>query len=230
MGYRSNLLLLLSASLLGAQCTDLSVPYVHVPSCSKGIGRVQYNKSVLPNETFPPTQVDLCYTDSDVKISFIAFEEDNFFYNESYKTNDPIYEYEVMEAFIYHGSNDPQSYFEFEVSPNNVTWQAFIYNPSKVRADKRPFDHGQLADPIIDGLVSNTVLDKGARTWISNVSIPLGLFNIDDGQARGTQWRMNFFRTVVSKETFPDQLLGAWSPTGKASFHITPYFGNVFFA
>ncbi|KAK5632572.1 hypothetical protein RRF57_008286 [Xylaria bambusicola] len=226
----ANFLLLVGAPLLGAQCTASNVPSLKVPSCDQGTGSVQYDKSV-PNGQgkFPLTQVDLCYTNNDIKITFTAFEEINFFYNESHTTNDPLYEYEVMEAFIYHGTNDPKSYLEFEVSPNNVTWQAFIYNPSKVRAESMPFDNGQLKTPIFDGLVTSTELDRDAHIWVSNASIPLGLFNVDDGEAKGTQWRMNFFRTIVSPDTFPDQGLGAWNPTNMSNFHMTPFFGKVLF-
>ncbi|KAJ8121538.1 hypothetical protein O1611_g10079 [Lasiodiplodia mahajangana] len=226
----TNILLLVGASVFSAHCTSPHVPSLNVPSCSKGTGSVHYDRSVPNGESkFPLTQVDLCYTDSAIKITFTALEEVNFFYNESQTTNDPLYEYEVMEAFIYHGTNDPTSYLEFEVSPNNVTWQAFIYNPSKVRAAGAPFDNGQLASPIVDGLVTSTVLDRAAGIWISNASIPLGLFNVDNGEAKGTKWRMNFFRTIVSPETFPDQGLGAWNPTNMSNFHMTPFFGNVYF-
>ncbi|KAI0873687.1 hypothetical protein GGS24DRAFT_381634 [Hypoxylon argillaceum] len=226
----TNLALLVGSSVLGAQCTTPKVPSLNVPSCTKGTGRVQYDRSVPNGESkFPLTQVDLCYTSSDIKITFTALEEVNFFYNASQTTNDPLYEYEVMEAFIYHGTSDPSSYLEFEVSPNNVTWQAFIYNPSKVRAAGAPFDNGQLASPIVDGLLTSTALDRDAGIWVSNASIPLGLFNVDDGEAQGTKWRMNFFRTIVSPDTFPDQGLGAWNPTNMSNFHMTPFFGHVFF-
>ncbi|KAI1198602.1 hypothetical protein F5X97DRAFT_298960 [Nemania serpens] len=230
MGRCTNILLLMGAFVFGAQCTGSHVPSLYVPSCHKGAGSVRYDKSVPNGENkFPLTQVDLCYTNSDIKITFTAFQEVNFYYNESHTTNDPLYEYEVMEAFIYHGTNDPKSYLEFEVSPNNITWQAFIYNPSKVRASGAPFDNGLLASPLVDGLLTSTSLDRHAGVWVSNASIPLGLFNVDDGTAKGTKWRMNFFRTVVSPATFPDQGLGAWNPTNMSNFHMTPFFGKVFF-
>ncbi|GAP87928.1 putative carbohydrate-binding family 9-subgroup [Rosellinia necatrix] len=224
-------LLLLGAGVYATECQASSgLPSVKVPSCEKGTGSVQYDRSV-PNgkEKFPLTKVDLCYTDSDIKITFTAFEEVNFFYNTSHTTNDPLYEYEVMEAFIYHGTSDPKTYLEFEVSPNNVTWQAFIYNPSKVRAAGAPFDGGKIEMPIIDGLVASTSLDRDAGIWVSNATIPLGLFNVEDGEAEGTKWRMNFFRTVVSPDTFPAQGLGAWNPTNMSNFHMTPFFGHVLF-
>lgn len=230
----TSLLLLMGTPLFAAERTGYPhLPSLNVPSCSRGKGVAQYTNdvgnTVPPGEKFPRTQVELCYTDTEIKITFTAFEEVNFFYNASQTTNDPIYEYEVMEAFIYKGTNDPQTYFEFEVNPNNVTWQAFIYNPSKVRAPGAPFDSGKLASPIVDGLVTSTSLDREKRLWISNASIPLGLFNVDKGQAKGTKWRMNFFRIVVSEEIFPNQILGAWSPPDEASFHKTPFFGKVSF-
>lgn len=46
-----------------------------------------------------------------------------------------------MAAFIYHGTNNPTAYLEFEVNPNNVTYQAIVSNPLKVRASGAPFDH-----------------------------------------------------------------------------------------
>ncbi|KAF5137268.1 Extracellular protein [Metarhizium anisopliae] len=208
---------------------DPKVPSVTVPACSRGVGTVKYDKTVPDLKPFPRTQVDLCYNDTHLDIKFTARDEVNFYFNSSQGTNADIWEYEVMEAFIYKGTDNPQTYFEFEVNPNNVTYQAFVYNPSKVRADGAPFDHFFVSDPPADGFSAVTKLDKPNQLWVSDVKIPLGLFNVDKGQAKGTQWRMNFFRTVVSPQTYPDQELGAWSVPNKASFHITPYFGYVKF-
>jgi hypothetical protein len=200
-----------------------------VPSCPK-TGSITYSKSVPDKQDFPPTKVDLCYTDTSIEITFTAEHETNFYFNASQGTNGDIWQYEVMEAFIYHGTNDPQTYLEFEVNPNNVTYQAFVYNPTKVRAAGAPFDHFFITQPLVDGLTAKTTVDKAAEKWVSSASIPLALFNVDAGKAKGTDWRMNFFRTVVSPDTFPTQFLGAWSVPDKASFHITPLFGNVHFA
>ncbi|TWU75936.1 hypothetical protein ED733_006355 [Metarhizium rileyi] len=208
---------------------DPEVPSVTVPACSHGVGTIKYDKTVPDLKPFPRTQADLCYTDTHLDIKFTAHEEVNFYSNSSQRINGDIWEYEVMEAFIYKGTDNPQTYLEFEVSPNNVTYQAFVYNPSKVRADGAPFDHLFVPDPAADGFSAVTKLNKPENLWVSDVKIPLGLFNIDSGSARGTQWRMNFFRTVVSPQTYPDQGLGAWSVPNKASFHITPYFGKVTF-
>jgi hypothetical protein len=203
-------------------------PSVKVPACPDK-GTVRYDHSVPNRTAFPLTQVDLCYDETAIHLTFTAYNETNFFYNSSYGTNDPIWQYEVMEAFIYHGTNDPQTYLELEVSPNNVTFQAFIYNPSKIRAPGAVFDGSYITNPIEYGLNATTILNKPKKLWISTLRVPLGLFNVDNGQAKGTNWRMNFFRTVVAPDTFPDQWLGAWSPTNQSNFHMTPFFGNVAF-
>jgi hypothetical protein len=204
-------------------------PSMNVPACPKKGSVKGFGTVPSTDKTgFARTQVDLCYTATNLSITFTAYDETNFFTNKSLGTNGDIWAYEVMEAFIYHGTNDPATYLELEVSPANVTFQSFVYNPSKVRAPGTPFDHGFLDGPT-DGIVSTTALNKRAKTWTSTLTVPLLLFNVDDGKASGTQWRMNFFRTITSSSTYPNQTLGAWSPPDTASFHVTPYFGYVNF-
>lgn len=225
---RSVLLATATAASLAAAGSRCKLPSVDVPACP-AVGTVRYSKSVPDRDAFPSTQVDLCYTDTSLSMTFTAHNETNFYFDPAQGTNGDIWEYEVMEAFIYKGTDDPQTYLEFEVSPNNVTYQAFVYNPSKERAEGTPFDHAFISDPAADGFAAETALDREAETWVSEVKVPLGLFNVDVGKAQGTKWRMNFFRTVVSPESYPDQGLGAWSVPDKASFHISKFFGHVNF-
>lgn len=206
----------------------LKVPSLRVPACPR-VGTVKYDKTVPDQAAFPKTQVDLCYTSDAINLVFTAYQEKFFFFNPNYTTNGNIWEYEVMEAFIYRGTNDPTTYLEIEVAPNNVTFQSFVFNPTKVRAAGAPFDHAFIGTPSVDGLLAKTTLDTAKGTWKSSFSVPLALFSVDTGAARGTQWRMNFFRTVVDPATFPNQLLGAWSSPDEASFHKTPFFGNILF-
>ncbi|KAJ6783303.1 hypothetical protein PWT90_02538 [Aphanocladium album] len=225
---RQSIFLATAAASVAAATSKCNVPSVDVPACP-AVGTVRYSKSVPDKKDFPETRVELCYTDTSLAITFKAFNETNFYFDPKQGTNGDIWQYEVMEAFIYKGTDDPQTYLEFEVNPNNVTYQAFVYNPSKDRSEGAPFDHAFISDPAADGFTAQTTLDKAKETWVSAVKIPLGLFNVDKGKAKGTKWRMNFFRTTVSPETYPDQGLGAWSVPDKASFHISKYFGNVNF-
>lgn len=218
--------LLLPNQILAAYPT--TAPSLQVRACPSLVV-ASFNKSVPDQTDFPHTEAVLCYTEDSINLAFSAHNETNFYYNSSQGTNDAIWEYEVMETFIALGDKDPQTYLEFEINPNNVTFQAFIYNPSKVRADGAPFETFFINNTLETGFTAITMLDQQQQHWDSTITIPLGLFNVDNGAAQGTKWRMNFFRTVVAPDTFPNQTLGAWSPPDKASFHITPFFGHVEF-
>lgn len=110
-----------------------------------------------------------------------------------------------------------------------MTFSAFIYNPSKVRATGAAFDRFYITDLAADKLTANTTLYEAEETWVSQVQIPLGFFNVDEGDAQGTEWRMNFFRTTTNASTFPTQNYGGWNPPNETNFHMTPFFGNIYF-
>lgn len=62
--------LVLAAPVLAA------VPSLKVPACPKK-GTITYDKSVPDKTAFPKTQVDMCYEDKDISITFTAYEETN---------------------------------------------------------------------------------------------------------------------------------------------------------
>lgn len=159
------------------------------------------------------------------------FPETSFYFDPEHTTNDELYLYTVTEAFISRGDADPSTYLEYEVSPNpeGVTWTAFIYNPSKDRSEGFPFARFYIPEPEIVGFTVETTLDREAEMWTSRSQIPFALFNIDDGQAKGTQWRMNFLRTTYDPTKPAEQGLSAWQPMEEANFHITPLMGHLVF-
>ncbi|KAK2839299.1 hypothetical protein FQN49_006278 [Arthroderma sp. PD_2] len=214
------------AAAAAISCAVAHDDIVKVHRCPRRVS-LDFDKTVPDQKPFPRTSVKLCYDTKSLNIQFEAKDEKYFYFDPAHKTNDDIWKYEVMEAFISTGHADPSTYLEFEVSPNNVTYQAFVYNPSKIRAEGAPFDHAFITNPIADGITSKTSLAQAEKKWSSDVRIPLALFNVDS--PRHSKWRMNFFRTVTSKETYPDQVLGAWSSPDKASFHITSFFRKLVF-
>ncbi|KAJ1795083.1 hypothetical protein LPJ59_004410 [Coemansia sp. RSA 2399] len=213
--------LAIACSTVYAGSPDLNVP------CCPSTATIKFTTQIPSGAACPLTTVDVCYTDKELNLVFNAYGETNYYFNETQGTNGDIWEYEVMEAFIYKGKEDPQTYFEYEVNPNNVTYNAFSYNPSRVRAAGAPFDHAYISDPFADGFKVDTTLNKPENTWTSRSTIPLALFNGEN--PKGTNWRMNFFRTIVSPATYPNQQLCGWRNTGAANFHITSVFGNVVF-
>jgi hypothetical protein len=168
--------------------------------------------------------VDICYTDTTIELTFEATEEASYLVNDTFANNDPLWMWTVMEAFIAIGDHDPTEYLEFEVAPNNKIWTGFIHNPTK--------DFSSKATAFIDDwetypITSTTTTDTMSKTWKSEVSLPLSMFNVPSPQF--TVWRMNFFRTYFAVDGTSEQEYGAWNPNKLISFHQTPCFGNVVF-
>ncbi|KAJ1719343.1 hypothetical protein LPJ61_006327 [Coemansia biformis] len=199
---------------------------LRVPSCP-AVASTTFTTAIPSGDPCPETKVDLCYTNSSLSLVFTAHGEKNYYFDPTQGTNDAIWAYEVVEAFMQKGQDDPQIYFEYETSPGNVTYNAFVYNPSRERKAGAPFDHAFVTNPFADGFAVATAIDKRAGTWTSTSTIPLALFNGEN--PKGTTWRMNFFRTITNATLFPDQMLCGWQNPGQANFHITPAFGTIQF-
>ncbi|KAJ1831452.1 hypothetical protein IWW55_003532 [Coemansia sp. RSA 2706] len=213
--------------ILGAVLSRASNYDAFVPACPAQAS-LKFNTGIPnPDPSCPDTHVSLCYTATHLMLDFAVLNETNFYYDPSQSTNGDIWEYEVVEAFIYRGLDDPQTYFEYEVNANNVTYNAFVYNPSRVRKDGAPFDHAFIENPFADGFAVDTKVYKPEQAWYASSAIPLALFNGEN--PKGSVWRMNFFRTVTSPSTYPDQQLCGWKNTGAANFHITGAFGKLKF-
>ncbi|RHZ04839.1 hypothetical protein DYB37_005501 [Aphanomyces astaci] len=205
------------------------VPSIQVFECpvltSIAIAQTLVNHSI----PFPGTQVDLCYTNTSFHVVFFTHDETSFFTNPSYGHNDNIWEYNVYEAFIALGTDDPVEYFEFEVSPTNQTYSAYILNPRKDFSP--PVGHFYVGDNATEaralGIDVVTEIDRASNSWVSVAELPLALFDVTTPQ--DTLWRMNFMRKVTNATTFPIQHCGAWNAPNKDNFHETPCFGRVHF-
>lgn len=106
----------------GAANTTTTLPSLDVPACPSK-GRLAYNQTSPDRAAFPETAVEACYDGGALRVDLLAYGEASFFYNASLATNGDLYNYEVMEVFMAPGTGDPQTYLEFEVAPNNVTFQ-----------------------------------------------------------------------------------------------------------
>ncbi|OQR98271.1 hypothetical protein ACHHYP_08921 [Achlya hypogyna] len=191
---------------------------------------VTIGETVINRAPYPDTTVGLCFTDTTIELSFVATQQNATFVNTNYGHNDNIWEYNVMETFLALGASDPTEYFEFEVSPTNQTYSAFILNPRK---DFSPpvghfFVGKSEAEARALGIAATTIANIGAGTWQSNVTLPLALFNVE--APSGTEWRMNFLRKITDEAIFPRQECGAWNAPNQDNFHETACFGRVFFA
>lgn len=118
-----NLVVAVSLGAAAASAANsTSLPSLQVPACPEK-GTIKYNLTSPDQVAFPNTAVEVCYDNSSIQISFLAYNETSFYYNPNDTTNGAISDYEVMEVFISKGTSDPQTYLEFEVNPNNITFQ-----------------------------------------------------------------------------------------------------------
>ncbi len=151
----------------------------------------------------------------------------------------PLYDEEVVELFIAPG-DDPHRYFEFELSPRNVVFDAQVDNPSgrsTMRVDVGWDCQGlQTAVSVVDD------------HWTAAMAIPLteltkwcgSAAEADEADRRprratagravvaGESWWVNLYRI----ERRPQEEYYAWAPTFRepADFHCPEWFGHLIFA
>jgi hypothetical protein len=134
------------------------------------------------------------------------------------RRDEPIYDEEVVEIFIGPGSDDLHDYFEFQVSPNGVLFDATIHNPTWERS----------------ALQVNTAWDcPGIRWWAARhddrgrwqgtFAIPWAELHPTGSQVR--DWRANFYRIERPHNDAPEY--SCWSPTltEPADYHKPYRFG-----
>ncbi|KAF0743963.1 hypothetical protein Ae201684P_004037 [Aphanomyces euteiches] len=202
------------------------IPSIDVFECPQRTS-IEISQYLVDRRPFPSTTVDLCYSSTSLRVEYSTNNEGSFFVNPLYRHNDNIWEYNVFEAFIALGTHDPVEYFEFEVSPTNQTYSAFILNPHKDFS--APIGHFFVgtdeAEARAFGIEVSTKTDVTTNSWASKAILPFNLFNVVE--PKGTQWRMNFMRKITNATLFPAQECGAWNAPNTYNFHVTPCFGLV---
>ena len=130
--------------------------------------------------------------------------------------DDPIYEEEVVEVFLAPGTGDPLAYFEYEVSPTGVLFDARIENPHARRSDMRIHTDWDCA-----GIRWAAGLVPGG--WWAALALPWA--PMLEGAAMPPRWRANFYRIDRPRAEPPEYT--AWSPTlaDPADFHLPARFG-----
>ncbi|MGL4609342.1 MAG: carbohydrate-binding family 9-like protein [Trueperaceae bacterium] len=158
------------------------------------------------------TQVRLTYSSQALHVRFDCHDDD--IWGTYTKRNDPIYNEEVVEVFIAPGTETPQRYFEFEISPKGVLFNCIIDNPSG------QYDQRLVVEKYWDTkeLLWQAEASSEIQTWWALLTIPweiIGGFH--------TRWRANFYRIERSKKSGTE--FSCWSPTFSHSFHVPAYFG-----
>ena len=161
------------------------------------------------------TVARVCYDDQALYVRFDCHDRDIW---GTYATrDDPIYDEEAVELFISPGVPDPTRYYEFEVSPNGVLFDALIYNPTSLRADL-------VVDSSWDAPMHYRAgRNDQAQRWWAILIVPWAAI-APAGELPDT-WRANFYRIERPRDAAPEY--SCWSPTltDPADFHKPARFG-----
>ena len=176
------------------------------------------------------TEVRLLASDTTLYIGF--FCEDDYVWGTRTAPDSDIYAEECVEAFLSPAGSSHQ-YYEIDVSPKNVVFDACILNPRTPAEPGLKFTG--LKDYHPEGMVTKVFVDGtpdrpgGAKSWSAEYAIPLAaLIGAPHVPPRpGDAWRMNLYR--IDAPTGGPSRYDAWSPTGKIDFHRPWRFGILAF-
>src|SRR5512143_132481 len=85
---------------------------------------------ILADGSRPASQQTGLRLGSTARCLYVRFDcQDHDIWGNYTRRDDPIYNEEAVEVFIASGEKDPLDYYEFEVSPNGVLFDALIHNP-----------------------------------------------------------------------------------------------------
>jgi hypothetical protein len=165
-----------------------------------------------------PTALRICH---DGERLYVAFDcEDRDAWGTLSGRNQPIYEEEVVEAFLA-PSGDPRRYFELESSPRGAYFEAIIDNPDGARATMRT-----ALDWVCEGW--QRAVRVHAACWTVEWAIPFAALGARALRA-GERWRANFHRVERPRGAAPE--FSSWASTfaEPADFHLPDRFGALEF-
>jgi hypothetical protein len=171
------------------------------------------------------TEVRACWDDRHLYVSFSCRDTDVWGNFEN--RDDPLYDEEVVELFVC-PTNDLRHYFEIEVSPCNVLFDARVFSPDGKRETMQVDPAWNAARIRTAVRVSGILNDRTAPDfgWIAEIAVPFADLGVEP-PTPGTAWRVNFFRIERGQATE----FTAWSPTyvEPEEFHIPACFGELVF-
>lgn len=186
-----------------------------------GVPRLTLEHFRKPDVLIPGihTQVALAHTRSRLYLAYWC----QYFELHCYEGEDPgrerwlLWDRDVVEAFINPFPERMNTYWEFEVAPNNQ-WIDLAIN-----LDQDPV----LAADWDSGFVHATRVDEDRKEWACEMAIPVSSMGIPRIRP-GMEWRINLYRCDGIGDIEQRRLL-AWSPTLGDSFHIPSRFGLIRF-
>ncbi len=176
------------------------------------------------------TEVHLLYSDNYLYVGFYC--EDDYIWGTVTERDGPIYDEECIEVFL-NPADTKHQYYEINLSPNNVVYDANVLNS---RTPENAFGKF-VAQPqwYLENLktavwINGKLNEPGAaKSWTAEYAIPLAdLYDAPNIPPKaGDTWRVNFYRIDSPQKDQREHY--AWSPTGRAAFHLPWKFGYLRF-
>ncbi len=158
---------------------------------------------------------------------YVAFEvEDEDLTSPLQERDSDLWAHDVVEVFLDPGG-DGLNYYEFQVSPHGVIFDALFPSYRKNLARSRRWNaRGIRAAVAVDGFVDDDVEDVG---WTVELLIPFAAIKHAPRSPpkAGDQWRMNLFRIDMHGDGQGHYT--AWTAPIKGDFHTLDRFGTLVF-
>ncbi len=174
-----------------------------------------YNDSQLASYT---TTTRVCCNQQALYIRYDCLDYD--IWGTYTQRDEPIYDEEVVEIFIGHGEEDVIDYYEFQVSPDGVLFDATIHNPTSRRPNLKLNTAWNC-----EGIQWLAERNDADNHWMASLVIPW--VAISPANQLPTVWRANFYRIERPRDAEPEY--SCWSPTmiEPPDFHQPAYFGTL---
>ena len=176
------------------------------------------------------TRVQIC---ANAQALFVHFAcEDADIWGTYTQRDDPIYDEEVVEFFIGAGEDTPTDYFEFEISPNGVLFDARVHNTLAAdghRAPNMQVDAAWNCEGVHWFAERNEAGAAAARQgdWHAAIALPWQSLLPDGSTTPPTIWRANFYR--IERPQGGEAEFSAWAPPlgQHPDFHRAGQFGKM---
>lgn len=171
------------------------------------------------------TSVKTCYDEQNLYIAFECNDQD--IWGNFTKRDQHLWEEEAVEVFI-DVDDDPNTYVEVEVSPDNVLFDSYIVDPINIDVEATArFDLANINTAVnVIGTVDNR--QDIDHKWIVEIAIPFTdmIEDFDKLSIKNSKWKINFYR--INQDYDQETAYFAWSPTG-GRFHKPSVFGTLVF-
>ncbi|WP_053375312.1 carbohydrate-binding family 9-like protein [Paenibacillus sp. FJAT-27812] len=176
---------------------------------------VELTDTVTGLSPLESTEVRACWSADSLYVRFMC--QDNHIVSDFTQKDEPLYEQDVVELFI-DEEGLGQSYFELEVSPRNVVFDARIENDGNksITGTDMAWSFKEL----------QTIVEE-AGNGILSYGIRIPAINFKRKPEPGVSWKVNFYR--IDEGTNGSRQFQAWQPTYAINYHIPSRFGKFEF-